>query len=1192
MLGSQISNRDNNNTTELVCKGNINLAMKTQEGTHNLRQINAKDSPDHESGRLVKQQFGYNLNNRESQKPHSLPDVLPDVLASSLHQSKDLNKLNQNNSAFTATLPNFKSSNTPTESYSKYSNNYCSSTTSCIPASPHKDAEKLAKQSSSNRATFGLPPISNTKTSSPFSTHSLSNQANIHTLSYVGFSSQTSKFTNSANTIPLGFERSSASILTASDPKTVSTKIPTSSAVSKANYNLISSSPPAATASPVPSFTTITISSFQTPPATPIMTSHNSEIPSYKEGRAFSGRTESGPKKLQVEGKGVRRVTWGDSVDLLHFEPITVEKPDPSGVPASPLSLPRSPVSVRAPSIFSFLRSDSPTKTKSPLCSPTPKNSNIQVGKGGKYRSLSSGSVDLTSKHQEICKQKTSDNKIFDHRTRDLTTTRQERTQSVESGIFQHCPSAPLSLPPDFSGGYKVRYSSTPYSTLMSSRSTQGETKTITLISPLFQQACQSVYNPHPSLQGEPLAGMNLPTSRPPLLPTSPHQPLTLPFQNKTVMQESLSCGVSEIDQINNNQSKNSSQDHQNGQIFLVDNKVHMNSQPLRGDKAHNSFSAYVTETLIYSIKSKVDTAAAATKNNALKSLQHTENTSVSVEKQLHTVQSNAVEGKSHSRSDESCSGSSSTETNSRDEEGCNQRIKECVLSKSSNEQSPKRSRFPLRKSISTQNSSLSRSDSDRTNKTNNKMDQVLNRLRQTFSNRRSDDDLFPWKWKRASQATGSGSNDISSVSDVTVESTKTLEECEEKRGMALKDKETACTERWTQNRCTVIPPPVAGEQFFIGSDKSAPETSKDEQNVCTENESENKTQVHLTGHSPTMYQSDFSKESRTDCKPRNQFLLYRDPSPGRSANPSGDYPTRLRSTSSPRSPFLSLSPLSPFSLPDVTDDSVFYSPKLQHRREFTSPCEPEERICLGASRRNHVSTDPRSAGLGQDKEHLASSYADLKYGIEPGRSVSVSSVLSSRPSGPGRISTGSKFMSVGDLSESSLTCGGTSKNLDQWLFTPDWATDCDSQHADSCSGKMRSRSLPRSLTRRLANWSSGVSISQPVITTASKPACLWSPNMKNCHFAWDTGPPTPPPTPPLSPSSRLMFKCLSSSMVPSSPGAQQPVDSQFSRGHLPSRSYVASLSTFEESSDSSSDTTTDDEYYLETGEDEKETEL
>ncbi|KAK2858594.1 hypothetical protein Q5P01_003214 [Channa striata] len=664
-------------------------------------------------------------------------------------------------------------------------------------------------------------------------------------------------------------------------------------------------------------------------------------------------------------------------------------------------------------------------------------------------------------------------------------------------------------------------------------------------------------------------------------------------------MQDSLKSGVSETDNVNNNHCKNSSQDDQNRKILLVDNRVHISSQSPHCDETHCSSSTCVTETLVYSIKSKVDTAPVALESTTPKPLQHSASTPVSMETRLsqqqHTVHRKQEARKPHSRSNPSSSGSSSTDSQSWDE-GCKSKVK--VLGKSrffsvesTNEQSPKRSRFGLKKSVSTPNPSLCRSDSERINKTNNnKMDQMLNRLRQTFSNKRSDDDQsFPWKWKRASQTPSvSGSSDISSVSDVTVESTRTLQEREQGSDILLKDKDAEETSQWAQNKYTIVPPyavgrVMAGNQFSVQSDELAQITDQDEQNTsaCAEHKSDGKTQIHLRVHSPTQHPLDFYKDNMKDYKPRQQFLICRDTSPGSSPDPSSGYPHQIRkSTSSPRSPFSpfsSLSPLSPFSSPDATDDSVFYSPKLQRRRESSSPCEPGEGFSLGASRRSRASTGPPSASPVQDKVDMASSYADLKYGIEPGRSFSVSSVLSSRPSGPGRISTGSRFMSVGDLSASALTCGVNEPNL------------------PSDPGKMRSRSLPRSLTRRLANWSSGVPISQSVINTASKPS-LRSPNRNTCHFAWDTeGPPTPPPTPPLSPVTRRMSKpsSVSSPTFSSSPGALQHTDSQSSRGHLPSRGYVSSLSTFEESSDSSSDTTTDDEYYLETGvDDEKETEL
>ncbi|KAF0028256.1 hypothetical protein F2P81_019343 [Scophthalmus maximus] len=1222
-FSSQINNnRDKNQTTESVCKGN----MESQGGTHNLKQRNAKDSPEHKSDRLLKLQYGSCLNNKEPQKPLNLPDILSRskicraTAQTTLSHSKDLSKGAVSNSSFIAnvtelppTFPNLKSSDTPTESSSKYNNDHCSSKTNSNLATPHsKDSEKFTQQSLSNtvslksqaptsQTTSGPPLTPNTKTSSSCHFDTVSSQTNVHTSSTTG-SSQTSKFTNTANATLLGFERSYASIPKHIQPKTVSCLISTVGASSKTNYNPVSTASvpsssigihPVATAAPSPSLftppaaltitsspTTINLSSLLTPPATPIITSPSFlETPSPKEGMRFSSSPERDQNKSRrVEGKRVRRVTWEDSVDLQCSESITDEKPEPSGVPTSPPSPSMSPRSVRSPSIFSFLRSGSPTTSTSALCS-----------------------------------------RISDQVRQDLTTTGQERTPSMESDTVQCHSSAPLSLTPDFSSGYKLRYSSPPYSTLKSSRSTQGEPKTITPRSPLFQQASQSVYTPL-SLNADPSSAMTIPTSKPPLLHINPPQTLSLPFQNKVAIQESIKCEVSDTYQINNH-SNNSNQDPQNGQILLIDNRVQISSQCLQGVKAHNPSSACVTETLVYSIKSKVNTVTTAPKNTTPKPVQHTANTG-SVETKLsqqpHRLKSKEASSEPHSHSDQSSSGGSSADSQSQCEASCSRGSKESVLGKStlfsvesSNEQSPKRNRFALKKSVSTPNSSLVRSDSERSNKTNNKMDQVINKLRQTFSTRRSDDDpSFPRKWKRVSQTPSvSGLSDINNVGDVTADCAKKLEERVQEGGVVIMDGDQVTEDTKRQNRYTIIPLPTvgntrAGDKFSIWFEKSASETDQEEQNVCAGHKSESITQVHITPHSPTMHQFD----NITDHKPTNQLSICRDPSPGRSPNPSGSYPTQLRkstsSSRSPFSPFSSISPLSQFSSPDVTDDNVFYSPKPQRRREPSSPCEPGEGISLGGSRRSRASTGPPSAGPGQDNEHFASSYADLKYGIEPGRSFSVSSVLSSRPSGPGRISTGSRYMSVGDLSKSCLTCGGNAKDLDQWSFPPDWNAEYDCQHPGECCGsyfstdpgKMRSKSLPRSLTRRLANWSSDVSLSQPGTTIASKPAHLWSPNMNTFHFGWDTdGPPTPPPTPPLSPVSRRMSTPPSISSPPfsSSPVAPHSVDTQSSRGHLPSRSYVSSLSTFDESTDSSSDTTTDDEYYLETGEgEEKETEL
>ncbi|XP_068438135.1 serine-rich adhesin for platelets [Clinocottus analis] len=1150
---SQIpKNTDNNSTTESVRKDNMNLMMKRQGGTDNLKQRIAEDSPDHKSDRLVKQQYGSNLNNREPQKPQSLPGVLSCSKISRAteqtmlsHPLKDLSRHDVNTSSFTANvteLPptwlNPKSSNTPTESSSKYNNEHCTSNTNSTPTSsrnadsqkftkpslPLANTNTLSSQALTSKTVSGLPLSTNIKTTSSVHSYPVASRTNICAPTYTGSSSQTPKFT--AHATPLGFERSFASV----------------------------------------------------------------HKPFHAETISAQNSPESDPKKPQcVEGKRVRRVTWEDSVDLNHSEPATVEKAELFQVPTTSSS----PQGGKVPSIFSFHRSSSPTTNSSHLCSPSLKTSGIQVGKGGKYRSMSSDSADLASREQRL-----SDTMIFDQRRRDLNTPRPERTHSAESGILEGRSSAPLSLPPDFSSGYKLRYSSPPYSTLMSTRSTQGETKTILPRSPLFQQS-QSKYKPHLSICTDSVAAMTSPTSKPPLLPIN----LSLPFQIKTTTKGNVKRGVSETDQVNNNPIKSNSQDCQDGPILLVDNRL---------DEAHNSFSTCVTETLVYSIKPKVDTAPAASRKTTPKPLQHTTNTQAPVETKLsqsHRIKSKDAAGEPHRHSDQSSSGSSSSSSG---------RTKENVLGlsrffsvESNTEQSPKKSLFALKKTVATPQSSLSRSQSERASKTNNKMDQVLNKLRQTFSTRRSDDDvLFPWKWKRASQTPSlSGSSD---VSDITVESPQKVEQQEQKKGMQLKDDEKGVegTNRWTtNNRYTLIPPSaarstMAEDELYIWSDESTQQTDQDEQTACAER-MESQIQPHFTITSPTTHQLDFYKDNGTNDKPTNQFLYCREPSPGTSPNPSPEYPTQFRkSTSSPRSPFSpfsSLSPVSQFTSMDVTDDSVFYSPKLQRQRESLSPGEPGEGMRLGGSRRSRASTGPPSPSPGRDTERLASSYADLKYGIEPGRSFSVSSVLSSRPSGPGRISTGSRFMSVGDLTDSALACRDTRKDLDQWSITPDWTTEYDRQHSKdhrlsffpSDPGKMRSRSLPRSLTRRLANSSSKVFASPPVTTTTSKSARLWSPT---CHFAWDTeGPPTPPPTPPLSPVSRRMSKppSLSSPTFPSSPGASQQVDNLSPRGLLPSRGYVSSLSTFEESSDSSSDTTTDDEYYLETDEDkEKETEL
>ncbi|KAK2858593.1 hypothetical protein Q5P01_003213 [Channa striata] len=309
---------DNTSTTESVCKGNVNLAIKAQGGTHNLTQRN---SPEHESDRLVKQQNGSKLN-REPQEPQSLPSALSSSKISTttaqttLSHPKDLNKHDVSNSSFTEnvteppTTLNPKSSNTPTEISSKL-HNHGSSRFNCIPTSPHKsNSESLTKQSFSHTNTktlSGLPSSPSSKASASFYFQPGSSQTKINTSSHTCSSPHTPKYTKTSSATPIGFERSYASIPKSFHSKTVSSLIPAVSASSKTNCS------PASTAS-IASFTTCshpatalpsaplltppitpartpsptTISSLPTPPTTPVITSQSySETSSPKKQRHF-----------------------------------------------------------------------------------------------------------------------------------------------------------------------------------------------------------------------------------------------------------------------------------------------------------------------------------------------------------------------------------------------------------------------------------------------------------------------------------------------------------------------------------------------------------------------------------------------------------------------------------------------------------------------------------------------------------------------------------------------------------------------------------------------------------------------------------------------------------------------------------------------------------------------------------------
>lgn len=1169
------NNRDINNTTP-VLEG----CMKTQGGTRNLTQTKNEASTHHKSELPFKQQHETSSNIKEALKSHSLPGVSPGSKISGAAEktSKDFTKMYINNGHSAANATELQPSLLTATSRDPVSGRYpkyCLTQASSHHTVPQTFTKPSAPVSTNREASSSLPVTSDTA--------SVPSHNNIPASSNGGTFPQTPKLSRPFNTSPLGFERSYASI--PFHPKTVSTLIPTVSAYPKTSYSPVptaSTTPPHNRSGPatacstsalspsvapaLPSTPTTITSSLLTPPATPIISSPSyfgSMSPNERRTLSSSLEKDSKNKNAHAEGKKARRVTWEDSVDVQQSQKGRAGKAEQANPPAdTPPSRPS--VSTKAPSIFNLLRSSNPSANASPICSRTPKISSILVGKPGKYRSMSSDSADLASRRKETFELTPSDCTVSNQGRHTLTTSRHERTLSLESGTAHLSSSGSLSLPPELS--YKHRYSSPPYTALMSTRTAQKEAKVPTPRSLLHQQPLQPNNYGRLSTSTDPTGRSALPVTKPVQSPIGHPQPQPSPFQTKA--NTSDRWGASGKDRDNKNHNENKYQDHQNGQILPVNNRVQVSPQ------CHGSPSAFITETLVYSIKPKTDVSTSP--KIMLNPVGHPANPPVSQESQLSPRPALGHSNRAADLPDQDSNGNSLTEPQTPEDENSKKGSREGLLGKSrvfsmetSNEQIQKRGRFALKRSTSTPNANLSRSDSDRSNKTNNKMDQMVNRLKKTFSTRRSEDDLsFPWKWRRTSQTPSvSGSSEVGSVSVAATDSPKSVATQEQE--LPSKEKEAEDISRWTPTRSTLTPPSestTAGGVFCSRSGKSSPKESTPIEQMC----------VNQT-HNPTTHHFD-------------HFLSCNDASPGRGPlSPAG------KSTPSPRSPFSpfsSLSPVSSIPSSDVTDD-VFYSPKLPRRREPASPCQPIEGFSLVGLRRSRASTGPLSLSPSLEPEY--SSCADLKYGIEPGRSYSVSSILSSRPLGPGRISTGSRVMSVGNLCESALTYAGKHQDLD--LLAPDWAS-CRvgkgfQMYCANGPSKIRSRSLPRSLTKCLSSWNSGVTPPSRGETLMAKPGHFVGPNISVSHFTWDTGgPPTPPPTPPLSPVSWRMSKppSPSSPIFPVSPGS--PIDGP-SRGHLPSRGRVSRLGTFEEFSDNSSETTTDDEYYLETSEEEeKETEL
>ncbi|XP_051542957.1 uncharacterized protein LOC127434340 isoform X1 [Myxocyprinus asiaticus] len=253
------------------------------------------------------------------------------------------------------------------------------------------------------------------------------------------------------------------------------------------------------------------------------------------------------------------------------------------------------------------------------------------------------------------------------------------------------------------------------------------------------------------------------------------------------------------------------------------------------------------------------------------------------------------------------------------------------------------------------------------------------------------------------------------------------------------------------------------------------------------------------------------------------------------------------RSASLPHYKKSSVGRSSPFYLFD------FDSEDIQNENVFYSPASKQSNLLCESDNIPQLSTTKRTVQQNLMGSRLSSSSADLKYGLENGRSFSVSSVFSSRPSGPKRISTSS----ISDLS-----------SLD------DFGSKGSYTKSDSPINNSNSPSYG-------AKYVTGIQ-TQPGCTLSDDH--FWNPDKQEISSGfWDDADPTPPPSPPFSPSSRRVSQApANSSPIRTTPDNLSP------RGILPSRSYTTNLTVFEESS---SDTTTDDEYYLDDG-DEEETEL
>ncbi|KAL7840736.1 hypothetical protein AOLI_G00260590, partial [Acnodon oligacanthus] len=392
-----------------------------------------------------------------------------------------------------------------------------------------------------------------------------------------------------------------------------------------------------------------------------------------------------------------------------------------------------------------------------------------------------------------------------------------------------------------------------------------------------------------------------------------------------------------------------------------------------------------------------------------------------------------------------------------------------------------------------------------------NRMELVLNRLKSTFNVKRSDDYDFTSR-KKMKNFNQQPSEQKAS------ESNRKVERCHENQTLSKPSNSQVSTVRESHHSSG----PLSGF-------------------TCDYKERENPSYVEKSKRLTDENGNQFLDRPQSPSWPKPHYI-----------NRYATMPQTRKTTLGPSSTLYS----SEFASEDAHNDDVFYFPTS---RKNTLVCRTEnipQENAIKSQRRNLMGA------------HLSMSCADLMYGLDRGRSVSVSSVVSGRPSGPGRISTGSKQSSVSDLTSLDEF---VTKSRHSSISSPD----------DSPGYGVRG---PSSLT--VHNAYKGCTGKLPSNDRLWSPVNLETSPLYSLNTEAD---PTPPPSPTFSPTTRRMSQIPS----PSSTGSRTSLDSLSPRGFLPSRNYKSTLSVFEESS---SDTTTDDEYYINSDydddNDEKETEL